>query len=429
MKKNQAKVSIITLGCPKNLVDSEKLAANLRDNGMDTAHEQELAETVIINTCAFIGDAQQEAVDTILQYLEWKKEGLIQKVIVTGCLSQRFGKELEKELPEVDGFFGVNDYDKLVGILSHKSQFGHSRMLATPEHYAYLKIAEGCDHQCSFCIIPAIRGKYKSRPFEEIIEEAKELAAQGVKELIVIAQDTTYYGIDLYKKHRIAELMDTLAQIDGFNWIRLMYAYPLAFPPDLANVIARNPKIVKYLDMPLQHIDEEILTDMQRPVFEKEIGELIASLRAQIPDLHIRSAFIAGYPGETPKKFNALREFLKKIKFERLGIFAYSPEIDTPAGEKEKQVSEKLRLSRAAELITLHEKNSVEYSKTMVGKTLDVMIDEVTENNTANGRTQWDAPEIDHIVFIDNAGNVKPGDIVKVKITASGPFDISGQRV
>lgn len=429
MKENKAKVSIITLGCPKNLVDSEKLAANLRDNGLETAHEQELADTVIINTCAFIGDAQQEAIDTILQYIEWKKKGLIKDIIVTGCLSQRFGNELQKELPEVDAFYGVNDYEKLVEKLSLKNHFGNTRMLATPAHYAYLKIAEGCDHQCSFCIIPSIRGRYKSRPFEEIVAEAELLAAQGVKELIVIAQDTTYYGVDLYKKHRIAELMDTLAKIEGFNWIRLMYAYPLSFPSDLAGVIARNPKIVNYLDIPLQHIDEEILTDMQRPVFEKEIGSLITSLRDQIPGLHIRSAFIAGYPGETPKKFKHLRDFIASTRFERLGIFAYSPETGTPAGGQDKQVSEKLRLSRAAELIALHEKNSVAYSKKQVGLVLDVMVDELTGKGNANGRTQWDAPEIDHIVFISKVGDAKPGDLIKVKIESAGPFDISGYRV
>lgn len=424
MKKKT--VSIITLGCPKNLVDSEKLASDLQLNGTPSVHEQDLAEIIVINTCAFIGDAQQEAIDTILHYVQLKKEGKIEKIIVTGCLSQRFKEELKVEIPEVDHYYGVNEYKEVIKEITKKEEQSNQRILGTPSHYAYLKIAEGCDHQCSFCIIPAIRGKYKSRPFEDIIEEAKELSKNGVKELIVIAQDTTYYGVDLYKKRRIAELMQSLAKIEGFHWIRLMYTYPLSFPMDLATVIAEEPKIAKYIDMPLQHIDDEILQDMKRPLFEDEIKKLISNLRLSIPELHIRSAFIAGYPGETSKKFDKLKKLLSEVKFERLGLFSYSPESGTPAGEQLKQIGDKTRLRRTAELMSIHEKNSSLYSQTMKGRILTVMVDEVPSEHLAHCRSQWDAPEIDHIIYVETSRKVQAGELIKIKVLESGIYDLTG---
>lgn len=418
-------VSIITMGCPKNIVDSEKLAGMLLHNGFNVKFETDNANIVIVNTCGFINDAKSESIEEILAFSKLKSEGRIQKLIVSGCLSQRYKDELRRELPEVDAFFGVMDYKELVHSLKNNAEIKGDRNLITPSHYAYLKIAEGCDRSCSFCAIPYIRGRLISVPVEDLVKETKMLAAKGVKELILVAQDTISYGIDLYGRSKTAELIKELSKVDGIEWIRLMYTYPAGFPDELIDEIASNPKVVKYIDIPLQHINDEILKSMRRGHNRTKTVELINKIRTRIPSVCIRTAFIVGYPGENRAKFNELYAFAKKMKFERMGVFAYSREENTPAWDLGDPIAQRTKLKRMSDLIALHEKNSISYNESLVGKEYKVICDGM-ENGQFIGRLMCDAPEIDNIVFLKGE-NLQQGKIYTTKITGAGIYDVEAE--
>lgn len=422
-------LSIVTLGCPKNQVDSEKLASAL-SHSFIVEHEKEVADYIIINTCSFILPAKEETIDTILDYIELKKQGLIEKIIVTGCMAQLYKKDLLDNLPEIDMIFGLSEYDKLVKTLTKNQNINitNDRILSTPNHYAYLKIADGCDHLCSFCIIPTIRGAYKSIPMEDLINEAKNLAHKGVKELILIAQDTTYYGIDIYHKQKLPELLDTLASLNLFSWIRLLYTYPINFPMELIDVYNARKSIVPYIHLPLQHCDDKILDNMRRPFGQEAITNLIKILRTSIADLAIRTDFIAGYPLETNKEFNKLKNFIKEMNFERMGIFEYSIEENTSAALLP-QHGDKLKIKRTQELMDLHAELSLSRNRSLIGKNLKVMIDDKLDDNLFEARSQWDAPEIDQVVFVNSNIELQSGQVVDVYINDAGNFDLSGELV
>lgn len=422
-------LSIITLGCPKNQVDSEKLASALSYSFI-VEHEKEVADYIIINTCSFILPAKEETIDTILDYIELKKQGLVEKIIVTGCMAQLYKKDLLDNLPEIDMIFGLSEYDKLLKTLTKNQNINISneRILSTPNHYAYLKIADGCDHSCSFCTIPTIRGAYKSIPMEDLINEAKNLAHKGVKELILIAQDTTYYGIDIYHKQKLPELLDTLASLNLFSWIRLLYTYPINFPMELIDVYNARKSIVPYIHLPLQHCDDKILDNMRRPFGQEAITNLIKILRTSIADLAIRTDFIAGYPLETNKEFNKLKNFIKEMNFERMGIFEYSIEENTSAALLP-QHGDKLKIKRTQELMDLHAELSLSRNRSLIGKNLKVMIDDKLDDNLFEARSQWDAPEIDQVVFVNSNIQLQSGQIVDVYINDAGNFDLSGELV
>lgn len=422
-----ATLSIITLGCPKNQVDSERLAAALSPY-FNVKHESPIADYVIINTCPFILPAREESINMILDYIDFKKQGLIKKLIVIGCMPQIHKEELQKNLPEVDIFAKINEYDTLVKTLSENqdAKIGQERILSTPNHYAYLKIADGCDHSCSFCAIPLIRGRYRSIPIEILIDEAKTLAAKGVKELIIIAQDTTYYGLDIYHEQKLPELLDAVASLNLFPWIRLLYTYPINFPLELIDVFNTHKSIVPYIHLPLQHCDHEILINMRRPFDEESIKQLIYQLRSKIPNLAIRTEFITGYPIETTQIFNKLKKFIKEMQFERIGVFDYSDEEGTFAALLP-QLKVSTRIKRAQELINIHEELSFLRNKSLIGKTIKAMVDKKNEETGIyEARSQWDAPEIDQIVFIFSKKELNPGDIVDVYIDDAGIFDLSG---
>lgn len=422
-------LSIVTLGCPKNQVDSEKLASAL-SHSFIVEHEKEVADYIIINTCSFILPAKEETIDTILDYIELKKQGLVEKIIVTGCMAQLYKKDLLDNLPEIDMIFGLSEYDKLVKTLTKNQNINitNDRILSTPNHYAYLKIADGCDHSCSFCTIPTIRGAYKSIPMEDLINEAKNLAHKGVKELILIAQDTTYYGIDIYHKQKLPELLDTLASLNLFSWIRLLYTYPINFPMELIDVYNARKSIVPYIHLPLQHCDDKILENMRRPFGQEAITNLIKILRTSIADLAIRTDFIAGYPLETNKEFNKLKNFIKEMNFERMGIFEYSIEENTSAALLP-QHGDKLKIKRTQELMDLHAELSLSRNRSLIGKNLKVMIDDKLDDNLFEARSQWDAPEIDQVVFVNSNIELQSGQVVDVYINDAGNFDLSGELV
>jgi len=422
-----ATLSIITLGCPKNQVDSERLAAALSPY-FNVKHESPIADYVIINTCSFILPAREESINMILDYIDFKKQGLIKKLIVIGCMPQIHKEELQKNLPEVDIFAKINEYDTLVKTLSENqdAKIGQERILSTPNHYAYLKIADGCDHSCSFCAIPLIIGRYRSIPIEILIDEAKTLAAKGVKELIIIAQDTTYYGLDIYHEQKLPELLDAVASLNLFPWIRLLYTYPINFPLELIDVFNTHKSIVPYIHLPLQHCDHEILINMRRPFDEESIKQLIYQLKSKIPNLAIRTEFITGYPIETTQIFNKLKKFIKEMQFERIGVFDYSDEEGTFAALLP-QLKVSTRIKRAQELINIHEELSFLRNKSLIGKTIKAMVDKKNEETGIyEARSQWDAPEIDQIVFIFSKKELNPGDIVDVYIDDAGIFDLSG---
>ena len=416
------------MGCPKNLVDSEKLAAMLVRKGFDVEHEQPDAEIIIINTCGFINDAKEESINEILYHTSRKRDDKNLKVLVTGCLSERYGEDLKKEIPEVDAFFGVNEYEKVIEYITGKFDKLHSeRILGTPKHYAYLKISEGCNRTCSFCVIPLIRGSHVSIPEEELLKEAEILSLQGVKELIVIAQDTVSYGIDLYGERRIARLLHNLSEINGIQWIRLMYTYPAGFPDDLIEEIAVNPKIVKYVDLPLQHISTSILSNMKRAIDCEATKALVSKIRSRIKGVAIRSTFIVGYPGEKASDYAELVQFIKEFKFERFGVFAYSPEENTSAFELKDNIPHKTKMQRMSGLLQYHEKASIDFNKKLIGKTLPVIVDEFNlEEKCYYGRTPIDAPEIDNLVrlFVKGKHVLNPGDIIEAKVVDAGIFDI-----
>jgi len=424
-------INIITLGCSKNLVDSEVLMAQLGSDYTVMHNSEEDADVQVVNTCGFIGDAKEESIDTILQLTRAKRSGLTSKVYVTGCLSQRYKEDLKKEIPDVDGFFGVNDLPEILKSLEvdFKKELVGERLVTTPKHFAYLKISEGCDRNCSFCAIPLIRGKHVSKPIENLVKEAGFLAKKGVKELILIAQDLTYYGIDIYKKRRIAELVNKLSQIEGIEWVRLHYAYPAGFPLDLIEEIKNNPKVCNYLDIPLQHISNNILNSMQRAHDKETTINLVEKFRKSLPDASLRTTLIVGYPGETEDDFNELYDFVEKYKFDRLGVFQYSEEEDTAAYKLKDDVPEQTKQDRADKLMMLQQQLSLEKNQNKVGQTLKVLIDR-EENGYYVGRTEFDSPEVDNEVLIsEEKSNLKIGDFYNVKITKADFFDLYGDLI
>ncbi len=428
--KTKKKLNVVTLGCSKNIVDSEALMSQLKSS-FDVTHEstKDDADIVIINTCGFINDAKQESIDTILSYANAKKEGKIKKVYVMGCLSQRYKEELSKEIPEVDGYFGVNDFAPILNELGidYKKELLGERLLTTPKHYAYLKIAEGCNRKCSFCAIPLIRGNNISRTIESLIEEAEWLVSNGTKEIILIAQDLTYYGMDIYKKRKLAELLEKLAVIKGLEWIRLHYAYPAAFPMNVIDVMKEHPNICKYLDIPLQHISDDILKSMKRNITGAQTKELIRKIRAKVPDIAIRTTLITGYPGETVKEFNDLKKFIIESMFERLGVFAYSPEENTSAYKLKDSIPQKIKQQRLEELMALQQGISADINQARVGNIYKVIIDR-KEGEHWIGRTEYDSPEVDNEVLIPiNTKGIKQGNFYNIKINKADDYDLYGE--
>lgn len=418
---------MVTLGCSKNIVDSEHLAGLLGKSSFKVSFDSSDTDfdVVIVNTCGFIGDAKEESVDTVLQFACLRKSNRIKKLIVFGCLVQRYADELAKELPEVDKFFGANDYEKIAEYLSEElpPQNKTLRQLSTPSHYAYLKISEGCDRFCSFCAIPYIRGRHVSEPIESLVEQAKALASQGVKELIVVAQDTTNYGKDIYGECRLVELLKALAKVEGIEWIRLQYSYPNDFPFELIDLMKNEPKICRYIDMPLQHINDRLLHSMNRHITGKEIRTLINRLREAMPDICLRTTLIVGYPGETQEEFDELKKFVKETKFDRLGAFAYSAEEGTTAYNLPDDVPEEKKQSRLDALIDIQQQISYDLNQKKIGKTYKVLIDR-SEGEYWIGRTEYDSPEVDNEVLIPIEQKAEAGSFVMAKINAAEEFDL-----
>lgn len=433
MIKNR--VDVISLGCSKNLIDSERLMAQLEASGFKVEHdpEQVKGEIVVVNTCGFIGDAKEESIDMILELVELKKRKKIGKLFVMGCLSERYGKELAEEIPEVDGFYGKFDWKKIVEVLGQSTEDGGGRTedwrrkLTTPRHYAYVKIAEGCDRKCSYCAIPLITGPYKSRPVEKILEEVKWLAGKGVKEVELIAQDLTYYGIDLEKRGMLPELVEKISEVEGIEWIRLHYAYPTHFPYDLLKVMRENRKVCAYLDVALQHISDNVLRLMRRNITKDETYAFIRRLRNEVPGLGLRTTLMVGHPGETDADFEELLQFVRDVRFERMGAFAYSEEEGTYSAVHYKDdVEEEVKQDRLERLMAEQQKISAEVNAARVGQTLKVLIDR-KEGEWKVGRTEWDSPEVDCEVYVK--GDVEVGDFCDVKIEKSSEFELFGNIV
>jgi ribosomal protein S12 methylthiotransferase len=428
MSNKKDKISVISLGCSKNTVDSERLLNQLKADNFNIQADPNKADTVIINTCGFIEAAKEESINTILNAVLLKKEGKINKVIVAGCLSERYKKDLEQEIPEVDAYFGTEKYEGILKNLGGnlKYELLCERYLTGPSYSAYLKISEGCDHPCSFCAIPLMRGKHHSKPKEKLIEEAKFLARNNAKELIIIAQDTTDYGKDLYGKRILADLLNDLSEIDGIEWIRLMYAYPSRFPEELIDTIASNPKICNYIDIPLQHISDNVLKSMRRGVTSKRIRELICKLQKRIPDLAIRTTFIVGYPNETDKEFDELCEFVKDAKFDRFGVFTFSEEENTTSYLLGNPVPENVKVERKETLMSIQQGISLAKNENLVGKELKVLVEGV-EGDFYVGRSYRDAPEVDGEILIEKSNfNVETGSFHRVKINNFDEFDLFG---
>jgi ribosomal protein S12 methylthiotransferase len=431
LKKN--KVNVVTLGCSKNLFDSEVMMAQLKANNFEVEHESlnDDAEIVIINTCGFIDNAKQESVDTILRYAEAKSEGLVDKVYVTGCLSERYRDDLEKEIPEVDAFFGTRELPRLLKTLKadYKQELVGERLLTTPNHYAYLKIAEGCDRPCSFCAIPLMRGKHSSTPIEDLVTQTKGLAAQGVKEIMLIAQDLTYYGLDLYKKRALSDLVNRLADVEGIDWIRLHYAFPSGFPMDVLDVMRDRENVCNYLDMPLQHGSTKILQAMRRGITREKTEELIAQIREKVPGIALRTTLIAGYPGETEADFQEMYDWVERSRFDRLGIFTYSHEENTHAFNFKDDVPARTKKKRADAIMDLQSGISYELNQLKVGKQFRVLFDRV-EGDYFIGRTEFDSPEVDNEVLVRKENNyVRLGDFAEVIIDKADHYDLYGTLV
>ena len=432
LKKN--KVNVVTLGCSKNLFDSEVMMAQLKANKFDVEHEakKDDSEIVIINTCGFIDNAKQESIDTILRYVDAKKEGAVDKVYVTGCLSQRYKDELEVEIPEVDAYFGTRDLPRLLKTLKadYKHELVGERLLTTPSHYAYFKIAEGCDRPCSFCAIPLMRGKHQSTPIEELVMRAEGLAAQGVKELMLIAQDLTYYGLDLYKKRNLAELLEKLADVNGIDWIRLHYAFPAGFPMDILDVMNEHPNVCKYLDMPLQHGSTRMLKAMRRGITREKTEDLVAAIRDKVPGIALRTTLISGYPGETEADFQEMYDWVERTRFDRLGIFTYSHEENTHAYNFTDDVPEEVKKERADLIMELQSGISYELNQDKIGKTFKVLFDRV-EGDYFIGRTEFDSPEVDNEVLVKKTADtfVRLGDFTNVEISSADHYDLYGKIV
>jgi len=434
---NHKSVNVITLGCSKNLVDSEFMMRQLKAAGFEIHHDSNNeTDVIIINTCGFINDAKEESINTILHWSGLKQEGKVDQVYVMGCLSERYREELLVEIPEVDGIYGVNDLNKLLQDMNapFRKELLSERIITTPSHYAYLKISEGCDHKCAFCAIPAIRGKNISKTIETLVLEARYLASCGVKELILIAQDLTAYGTDIYGKKKLPELVEKLSEINGIEWIRLHYAYPLGFPLELLKIMNDNPKVCKYIDIPLQHINDRILKSMQRGLNSVKTRELVEKIRSAVPDIAIRTSLIVGYPGETTEEFNELYHFVETSKFERLGVFSYSHEEKTSAFNLEDNVRPSVKARRTEKIMTLQQQISEEFNAKQVGKKLRVLIDKRIDDQWI-GRTQYDSPEVDNEVIIpvkseDNDHPViESGNFVDVRITGHDIYDLYGEII
>lgn len=418
-------LNIVTLGCSKNKVDSEHLAALLENRYVIRHDSDQKADVVILNTCGFIGDAQEESIDAILEYAELRKKGKISQLFVMGCLSQRFRKELQEEIHEVDAFYGVESVDKIASaILQQEISCGYSaqRVLSTPSHYAYLKISEGCNRRCAFCAIPLIRGNHVSVPMENLLEEARMLAENGVKELILIAQDLTYYGIDIDGKSHIVELVKKLCAIEGFEWIRLHYGYPLGFPNELLDLMRENPKLCHYIDLPLQHVSTPILKRMRRGVDREQTIGFVENVRKHVPDIAFRTTFIVGFPGETEEDFDELCQFIRDMRFERAGVFAYSPEEGTPSCEMEDDVPDEVKQERVEKLMAIQQDISLEINGMRVGKVEKVLVDRL-EGDYYVARSQYDSPEVDDEILISAENELEIGEFYQVKITQADYFD------
>jgi len=426
------KVNIITLGCSKNMVDSEVLSGQLQANAFDVVHENKKLDhnIVIVNTCGFIDKAKEESVNTILDQVDLKKKGKLDKVYVTGCLSERYKQNLEAEIPEVDAYFGTMELPALLAVLNadYKTELVGERLLSTPSHYAYMKISEGCNRTCSFCAIPLMRGEHRSKPMEELILEAEKLVKMGVKELMLIAQELTYYGLDLYKKRMLPELLKKLAAVEGIEWIRLHYAYPSKFPLDIIDVMKEEPKICNYLDMPLQHASDNMLKAMKRQITRQEMKDLIGEIRSRIPGICLRTTLIAGFPGETREDVEEVKAFLAEMQFDRVGIFTYSHEEDTSAHALEDSLSAEEKEERAQEIIEFQQEISFEKNQAKMGQTLKVIVDK-KEAGRYIGRTEFDSVEVDNEVIIHSSRKLNPGDFVNVLITKAYDYDLEGDVV
>jgi ribosomal protein S12 methylthiotransferase len=430
LKKN--KVNVVTMGCSKNLYDSEVMMAQLKANKFEVEHESKINDSaiVIINTCGFIDKAKEESVNTILEFIDAKKEGLVEKVYVSGCLSERYKDQLEEEIPDVDAYFGSKELPNILRTLNadYKHELIGERLLTTPDHYAYLKIAEGCDRPCSFCAIPLMRGKHRSTSIEDLVINAKSLAKKGVKEIMLIAQDLTYYGLDIYKKRALAELLEELCKVDGIEWIRLHYAYPSGFPMDVIEVMKREPKICNYLDIPLQHGSTKILKSMRRGISREKTTKLINDIRLIIPNIAIRTTLIAGYPGENEEDFQEMYDWVEQMRFDRLGVFTYSHEENTHAFNLEDDVPDKVKKQRADAIMDLQSGISHELNQNKINKEFKVLVDRV-EGDYFIGRTIYDSPEVDNEVLIKKDENIycRLGDFVDVKIINADHFDLYGE--
>jgi len=423
-------INVITLGCSKNIYDSEVLMGQLKANDKKVVHEKE-GNIVVINTCGFIDNAKEESVNTILEQIKHKEAGKVDEVYVTGCLSERYKPDLEKEIPQVDAYFGTSDLPQLLKVLGadYKHELVGERLLTTPKHFAYLKIAEGCDRPCSFCAIPLMRGKHRSTPIEDLVKQAQQLAKDGVKELMLIAQDLTYYGLDLYKKRRLADLLRAIAGVDGIEWIRLHYAFPTGFPEDVLEVMREEPKVCNYLDIPLQHISDPILKSMRRGTTQEKTTNLLQKFRAEVPGIILRTSLIVGYPGETEEDFELLKKWVKEMSFERLGCFTYSHEENTHAHQLEDDVPEELKQERSNIIMELQSQISWEHNQGCVGKTFRCLIDR-KEGVHFIGRTYMDSPDIDNEVLIDATKYyLKQGDFATIKITEATDYDLIGVPV
>ena len=428
LKKN--KINVVTLGCSKNVYDSEVLMGQLKANGKAVAHEDE-GNIVVINTCGFIDNAKEESVNTILDFVQKKEAGDVDKVFVTGCLSERYKPDLVKEIPNVDQYFGTTELPQLLKALGadYKHELIGERLTTTPKNYAYLKIAEGCDRPCSFCAIPLMRGKHRSTPIEDLVVEAEKLAANGVKELILIAQDLTYYGLDLYKKRNLAELLKALVKVEGIEWIRLHYAFPTGFPMDVLEVMKNEPKICNYLDIPLQHISDKILKSMRRGTTQAKTTKLLQQFREAVPNMAIRTTLIVGYPGETEEDFQTLKQWVEAMRFERFGCFTYSHEENTHAYNLEDDVPQEIKQARANEIMELQSQISWELNQAKIGQTLRVIIDR-KEGQHFVGRTEFDSPDVDNEVLIDATKvYLKTGEYTTVTITDAADFDLYAEVV
>ncbi len=438
------KIFCVSLGCDKNLVDTERMLGLLTRDGYEFTDDEQQADVILINTCCFIGDAKEESINTILEMAELKHTGNLKALLVAGCLAQRYQQEIFKEIPEVDAILGTSSYGEISGViknvlagkereerflsLSNSLQAGVPRVLTTGGHYAFLKIAEGCDKHCTYCIIPSLRGPYRSVPMEQLFEEAKGLAEQGVKELILVAQETTVYGMDLYGKKSLPALLRQLCQISGIQWIRIQYCYPEEITQELIEVIRTEEKVCHYLDIPIQHASDAILKRMGRKTNRKQLEDLIACLRSQIPDIALRTTLISGFPGETKEEHEILMEFVNQMEFERLGVFAYSQEEDTPAADFPDQIDEALKEKRRDEIMELQQEIAFEKSDSMVGRILDVMIEgQVVDENAYVGRTYMDAPGVDGLIFVNTNARLMSGDFVRVRVTGAAEYDLIGE--